>query len=83
MDVDVVGLEREAAVLELAGDLLEPAQQLVALLVGDDPGRREHRRVGARLGDVVGPEPPVEADRGVEPLEDGIGRLGEARHARA
>ena len=51
--------------------------------VGNDPRRREHQRVRTRLRDVVGPEPPVEADRGVEPLEDGIGRLGEARHTRA
>ena len=36
----------------------------------------------ARLRDVVGPEPPVEADRGVERLEDRVLGLGEARHAR-
>ena len=77
------GSNGKLPVLELALDLLEAAQQRVALVVGDDPGGGEHRRVGARLGDVVGPEPPVVADRGVEPLEDGIGRLGEARHARA
>ena len=38
--------------------------------------------MGARLRDVVGPEAPVEAERAVERAEDGVLRLGEARHAR-
>ena len=44
------------------------------------PVGREHRRVGARLLDVVGREAPVEADRRVHGHEDGIGRQGEAGH---
>ena len=66
VDVDVVGRERERPALELDRDLVEPAQQGVALVLADDPGRREHRRVRAGLRDVVGPQPPVVADRGVE-----------------
>ena len=53
VDVLVVGLERERAAVELACDAVEPAQQLVAIGVGDDPAGREHRRVRARLLDVV------------------------------
>ena len=70
----------ERAVVELGLDALEPAEQRVAVGVADDPGRGEHRRVRARLLDVVGPEPPVEADRGVELAEDGMLGLREARH---
>ena len=63
--------ERERAGVELLLHALEPAEQRVAVGVGDDPGGGEHRRVGARLLDVVGPEAPVEPDRGVELTEDG------------
>ena len=80
VDVDVVGRERERPGLELGRDLVEPAQERVALVLGDDPGRREHRRVRARLRDVMRPEPAVVADRGVELAEDRVVRLGEARH---
>src|SRR5215210_4558883 len=45
VDVDVVVLERERAVLELALHLFEAAHELVALVLGDDAGGREHRRV--------------------------------------
>ena len=59
-------------------DLVEPAMQLVALVLGDDPARREHRRVRARLRDVVGGQPAVERDRVVQ----GAGRRGaEARRS--
>ena len=44
------------------------------------PAAGEHRRVRARLLDVVGPEAPVEADRGVQRPEDRIRRQREARH---
>ena len=82
VDVDVARLERELPVLELGLDPLQARQQRVAIGLGDDPGRREHLRVRARLLDVVGAEAPVVADRGVELREDPVGRLGEARHAR-
>ena len=80
VDVLVVVAERERAAVELRLHALEPAEQRVAVGVGDDPRRREHRRVRARLLDVVGPEPPVEADRGVELAEDRVLGLREARH---
>ena len=80
VDVLVLLAERERAAVELLLDALEPAQQRVAVGVADDRGRGEHRRVRARLLDVVGPEPPVEADRGVELAEDRVLGLREARH---
>ena len=74
--VDVlVGIqEGELAGVELGRDAVEAAEQLVAVGVGDDAGGREHRRVRARLRDVVGREAPVEADRRVHRDEHGIGR---------
>ena len=57
-----------------------PLRSGVALVLGDDPRRREHRRVRARLRDVMRPEPAVVADRGVELAEDRVVRLREARH---
>jgi ribosomal protein S18 acetylase RimI-like enzyme len=77
------GREREGPAVELLGHAVQPGQQLVAIGVGDDPGRRQHRRVRPRLLDVVGPEAPVEPDRGVELLEDRVLGLGEARHGSA
>ena len=66
VDVLVGVQERELAGVELLRDAVEPAEQLVAVGVGDDAGGREHRRVRARLLDVVGREAPVEADRRVQ-----------------
>ena len=43
VDVLVVGRERERAVGELALDGVEARQQRVAVVVADDPRRREHR----------------------------------------
>jgi hypothetical protein len=80
VDVLVGVVEAELAVLELAPDAVEPVQQRVAVGLADDPGRRQHRRVRTRLLDVVGRQAPVEADRRVELLENGVLRLREARH---
>ena len=80
VDVLVGVRERELALFELALDAVETVQQRVAVGVADDAGGGQHRRVRARLLDVVGTQPPVEADRRVELLEDGILRLREARH---
>ena len=74
--------EREAAAAQLGLDRVEPGEQRVAVVVADDPARGEHPRVGARLGDVVGPQAPVDVERAVERREDGVLRLGEARHGR-
>ena len=43
--------------------------------------RGEHLRVRARLRDVLRPQPPVEADRGVQALEVAVLGLVEAGHA--
>ncbi len=67
-------------VAELALDLVQGGVQLVALGSRDDVLRREHRRVCARLLDVVGPEAPVERQRVVQRAEGRVLRLGETRH---
>ena len=74
VDVLVGVQEGELAGVELGGDAIEAAEQLVAVGVGDDAGGREHRRVSAGLRDVVGRQAPVEADRRVHRDEHGIGR---------
>ena len=58
----------------------KPGKQRIAVLFGDDPTRCEHASVRARLGDVVRPQPPVEVDRGVQPLKIGVLGLAEAGH---
>ena len=80
VDVLVVWRERERPVRKLALDSVEARQERVAIVVGDDPARREHRRVGARLRDVLRPKALVERQRGVHPLERGILGLAEAAH---
>jgi hypothetical protein len=59
---------------------LEAAEQRVALGLGEDPAGGEHRRVGARAREVLGPQAPVEGQGGVQGLEGRGLRLGEARH---
>jgi hypothetical protein len=71
------------SVSRLVLDAVEPVQQRVAVLVGDDPGLGDHPDVRPRLLDVVRAEPPVEADRRVELLEDGVLRDAETRHRAA
>ena len=83
VDVLVVGSEGEVAPAQLALDRLESFQQPVEVLRRDDPPCRQHPRVGPRLGQVLGPQPAVEVDRGVQPLEVGVLGLGQARHARS
>ena len=84
VDVLVVGREREAPAVELGLDRVEAREQRVAVVLADDPAGAASMRACARdCCDVVGPEAPVEADRGVQALEGRVLRLGEARHARA
>ena len=59
------------------------ARQIGAVGLRHDSLRREHPRVCAGLRDVVRPQPPIEADRGVQRLEGRVLWLGEARHAGA
>ncbi len=72
VDVLVVGLDDEAALLELAPDGLEAALELRQLLVLDDPDAREHARVSARLVEVERRQAVVEPDRRVEGAEERI-----------
>ena len=80
VDVLVVGLERERAVAQLALDLVEARQDRVAVVGADDPLGGEHLGVRARLRDVMGPQPLVEAQRRVHLPEGRVLRFGEARH---
>ena len=82
VDVLVVGADVELAALQLGGDQPEPAFELGELIGGDHPGAREPRGVGARPLDVLAPEAPVEADRGVDAREQWVGRPFEAGHGR-
>ena len=66
--------------LQLELDRVETTEQRVAILRGDDLARRQHLRVRARLRDVLRPQPPVEADRGVQAPEVGMLGLMEAGH---
>jgi len=75
VDVLVCWREREATVIELTLDLVQRPQQRVAIVGGDDRARREHGRVRARLSDVIRPQTPVEAERGVQLVEDVVLRL--------
>ena len=60
--VDVlVGVDRgETAVGDVAAQAVQPGQQAVALLVGQQPGFMQHRGVRPRRGDVIGRQHPVE-----------------------
>ena len=78
VDVLVVGEEREPPLRELGLHRVERREQRVAIGGGDDPGAGQHPRVRPRLAHVVRPQPPVEAQRGVELAEDGVLGLGEA-----
>jgi hypothetical protein len=81
VDVLVVVAEGEAPLVELASDLVERREQLVAVAGLDDALLREHAHVRPRLGDVVRAQAPVEADRGVKGAEGVVLGLGEAGHA--
>ena len=80
VDVLVVRADRERAAPQLVGDLLQPAVQLVALGLGDDPHRGQHRGVRPRLLDVIRAQADVERDRVVQRPEGVIGGLAEAGH---
>jgi hypothetical protein len=74
----VLRREREGPGRELVVDLLEAGHDLHALQ------RREHARPGQRVrpgdaaADVLGPQPPVEGQGGVELVGQRVGLIGEA-----
>ena len=77
VDVLVAVGDCERSVPELGLDLPEPGQQLIALGLGDDSARRQHRGVRAGLRDVVRRQPHVERDRVVQRPEGCVLRGGE------
>ena len=81
VDVLVPRVEGKRPGLELGGDRVEAAQQLVGLGRLEDAGLGQHRHVRLGLAHVVGRQAPVEADRGVQCMEYRIGRLTKAGHA--
>jgi hypothetical protein len=76
LDVHVHVLElhvpREAAALDLGEDGIEPGMDLVALARRDEPGVRQHGRVGLAAGDVKGREPMVKR-HGLAELQHQLG----------
>ena len=80
VDVLVGRLEWELARLELGLDSLEAGEKLIELGIVQHPGGTKGPGVRPRLTDVVGRQAAIEAQRGVELPEDGIGFLLEARH---
>ena len=67
----------ELAGVDLGLDFLQALHDRVALLGGEHADMGEHRRVGNRALDVVAVQATVEADRGGERLDEGIGGFGE------
>ena len=68
--------------LELARNCLEALLHSGQLLVVEDLRRAQGARVRPRLLHVVRRQAPVEADRGVQAPEQGIGRIAKTGHAR-
>ncbi len=62
--------------------LLEPADHLVQLVFAQHTRSVQGARMADRAGDVLRPEPLVEADGGVDPLEERVLGLIEASHQR-
>ena len=83
VDVFVVRRRRRSGRRELALDRIQAAQQPSRSSSEMMPPRGEHRGVGARLRDVLRPQTPVEADRGVHADEVGMLGLVEAGHGAA
>jgi hypothetical protein len=81
VDVLVITTEREASAGQFGRDGVEAAEEFLAVRRDDDPAGREHPGMGARLGDVVGPEAAIEREGRVHPLEVRMLWLVEATHA--
>jgi hypothetical protein len=79
VDVLVTGFEGELAGLELPGDRGEALVDHRDLVIRDDADPVQGGGVGARLGDVIRREVPVELDRAVEAPETGVGRVAKSR----
>jgi hypothetical protein len=80
VDVLVGRLIGERVALELSLDGIESGEDLLELRGVEDAGAEQGLRVGPRPLDVVGGEPAVERQRGVELPEGRIGWAFESRH---
>ena len=78
--LDRHGYEVDTALaIDFARSLYRESRHDVVIVDGDaHAGGGEHARVRAGAFDVVGEEPPIEADRRGEGGDEGIGRLAEA-----
>ena len=77
MDVLVGDDRREAAVGDVGAEAVQPGQQPVALLVGEQPRPVQHLRVRLRRGDVIRRQHPVELGRLAQRRKGRRGSVGE------
>ena len=77
VDVFEVDGELEVALLDLLQDVLEPRDDLIAVLVRDVAAFREHRRMRNGTSDILVVHALIEIDGGLELVDHLIGRLGE------
>ena len=77
VDVLVGDDRREAAVGDVGAEAVQPGQQPVALLVGEQPRPVQHLRVRLRRGDVIRRQHPVELGRLAQRRKGRRGSVGE------
>src|SRR6516165_11927782 len=70
MDILELHLEVEAALGNLFLDLVEPEPDRLAIGLTEDALAHQHGGMGPAAGDILSPEPAVDADGGVDPLHD-------------
>ena len=75
VDVFQLGLELEAALLNLLADRLQALLNLPAFVGGEQADLGQHLGMGDRGADVVRVEPPVEADAFGELLDAAVRRF--------
>jgi hypothetical protein len=79
IEVDVLELlaKREGPGFDLLLDGCKAALDLGLVRLGDDPLRGQHRGVRPGAGEILGGQPPVEADGDVDRLHQRVGLAGE------
>ena len=78
MDVLGVGVDGESAGGQVIRDGGQTAQNIFAVLLGDDALLCQHGGVDAAAAHILRDHPLVKADGGVEIIDARIDRLGEA-----
>ena len=78
VDVLVVDVELELAVLDLLGDTVEPCVDSLYVFLWDDALAAEHGAMGLRAGDVGLPHALVDGQAGAEDLREIAGMVLEA-----